>query len=220
VIVRSTAADALALRGGLLLDSTVADGSTYMGSAYYGLNGTTVAAVRAKEFVADEYGLAFQTFNIAGLVERMRLTGDGELLVPSQPGFFAYNSADDANQISGATIDFDVELYDEASNFAADTFSAPVTGRYLLCAKAKVLPDSTQAILSLAIETSNRTYEVDGGVDVQSIVDVIGLGGPCIPADMDAGDTAVVKFLSTDGAADIKGGAAPVVTFFSGRLLP
>jgi len=55
----------------------------------------------------------------------------------SQPCFLAFNSATDNDQTgAGAipTIDFDTEVFDQGNDFTADTFTAPITGRYLFAA--------------------------------------------------------------------------------------
>lgn len=136
----------------------------------------------------------------------------------AQPGFLAYNSVTDANVSPGTTIDFDTEVYDEAGNFATDTFTAPVTGRYLLCAAVRFNPDSAEALVTTAsIVTSNRTYRI--GPEIYNTTDAYLFGG-CVIADMDTSDTAHVVTGGGGSTHDIQGSASPHVTYFSGRLLP
>lgn len=131
----------------------------------------------------------------------------------AQPGFLAYNSALDG-VATGGTVDFDTEVYDDGSNFAADTFTAPVTGRYHLCA-AVTYADNSASSYGLRIVTTARTYQLD-----TSLSTTAGVSSGCVYADMSASATASVQVLTGDVDIDIEGGAAPLVTYFSGRLVP
>lgn len=139
---------------------------------------------------------------------------------PVQPGFLAYNSANDASVAHGATIDFDTEAYDLAGNFAADTFTAPVTGYYLLSANVGMTPDSSGSWVGADLViagTSAATYRL-GQVSVEGVVDTLGVGNSLV-VHMTATDTAKVTLVSTDSTVLVLGGATPRVTWFSGRLL-
>lgn len=131
----------------------------------------------------------------------------------AQPGFLAYNSAIDS-AANGATVDFDTEVYDEAGNFSADTFTAPLTGRYSLCATV-YYSDNSASTFGLRIVTSNRTYQIGN-----ELATTAGVANGCVVADMSTGQTATVQVLTGDIDIDIEGGASPLVTFFSGRLVP
>ena len=157
----------------------------------------------------------------ASQVRKDQIVGN---IQPLQPCFLAYNSADDENVTGNntlATVDFDTEVYDQGGNFAADTFVAPVTGKYLLSSTV-LLGEAAGTIGQIQIVTSNRIYYgnfispnaiKDGNAQCHLSITVI--------ADMDAADTAQVKVL-VNGAGgdtvDIKGGAAPY-TYFSGALI-
>ncbi|KKL69275.1 hypothetical protein LCGC14_2116590, partial [marine sediment metagenome] len=59
----------------------------------------------------------------------------GAMTSPTQPAFLAYNSESDLDVTGDATyvtVDFNTEIFDQGGDFAADTFTAPVDGRYLL----------------------------------------------------------------------------------------
>lgn len=132
-----------------------------------------------------------------------------------QPGFLAYNSATDNTVATGATVDFDSEAYDEAGNFAADIFTAPVTGRYELCATV-AYSDNAADSYGLRIVTSARSYRIDS-----SGATTAGVSNGCVIAGMSSGHTASVQVDTGDGTGiSIEGGSSPLVTFFSGRLLP
>lgn len=133
---------------------------------------------------------------------------------PSQPGFLAYNSAADTGiAATGATVEFDTEVYDIGSNFnnTTDTFTAPIMGYYLLCATVTALNSAGTG--SVRIVTSNRTYYI--GSTGASYTTQSG----CVVADMDAADTASVATVYGGGTGDVNGGGSPYVTFFSGRLM-
>lgn len=148
---------------------------------------------------------------------------DGNVLMPAQPAFLAYNSATDDNQTGNgavATVDFDTEIFDQGADFTGDTFTAPVSGRYLLHAEVRVTGITSAAdTLSIALVTSNRTYTniwdatnaIPGSVTrVMSTV-----------ADMDASDTVTVTCTGSGESSDVMDivGAATPDTAFSGCLL-
>ena len=142
----------------------------------------------------------------------------------SQPCFLAYNSVTDLN-VTGAgttaTVDFDTEVFDQGADFAADTFTAPVTGRYLLMATVRVDGITTAGDeLDIAISTSNRIYRdvwaSSNNMPVPVLARSIG-----VVADMDAADTATVTiqgFGEASNVMDVSGTTAPE-TFFSGCLM-
>ena len=201
----------------ILLQSNMTNGSDYMGRFMFGLNTTPIAGMSAKEYSTDTYGIGWHVWNSGGLVERMRLTGDGYLTCLSQPGFLAFGSAGQFNIGTGSAITFDTELYDEAANFAASTFTAPVAGRYLFCVAVEMSNGTTPpTIARIQLVTSNRSYYLDSTHPTGQDHDT--LSGSVI-ADMDASDTASVQ-ISTDGTVHTYGGGSPYATFFSGRLLP
>jgi hypothetical protein len=126
-----------------------------------------------------------------------------------QPGFLAYNSSSDA---SGSPVDFDTEVYDITGAFASDTFTAPVTGYYLLCANVDILQTSAAAA-TLSINTTAANYQIAhatiGATSYHSL-------NGCIMAPMTATNTATVV---TVGAESVRGSASRETTF-SGRLMP
>lgn len=132
----------------------------------------------------------------------------------AQPGFLAYNSSTDAGVTGTTTVDVDTEVYDEAGNFAGDTFTAPVTGRYLLCGAVELTPAASINV-ALKLVTSNRTYSLDADDLPNATTASI---GNCAIADMDASDTALLQTV-TAGTTSVIGAAAPN-TYFSGRLMP
>ena len=67
------------------------------------------------------------------LTESMRIDNAGRITQIRQPSFSASLSADVASATGDGTaytVAFDTEQYDQGSNFAANTFTAPIAGRY------------------------------------------------------------------------------------------
>jgi len=143
---------------------------------------------------------------------------DGNVLFPLQPAFNVTQSGHQTNIASGANITFDTEVFDQNADFASNTFTAPVTGRYQLNLAIRLGQiDSAASYVFVQIETSNRAY--------QAIFDPSQFNGDLTyfymsinaVADMDANDTADVHFYQSGGTtqADTDSGG----TNFSGCLL-
>ena len=123
-------------------------------------------------------------------------------------------------------IEFNTEVYDQANNFdnSTDTFTAPVTGKYLLTVQVRLDDiDKDANWINTKIVTSNREYRrfIDP-VGFDTNVDHFG-HALTVVADMDANDTAHIIVRQSGGSAilDIEPGnpTAQIDTFFSGYLL-
>ena len=143
-----------------------------------------------------------------------------------QPSFSYYNSSSDTNigTYSWTTIDFDTKLFDVGDNFASDTFTAPVAGKYLLNTQVTVNSlDSAASSYILRIVTAKNDYysyrDVDKYFDADSSWHTL----PPIFAicDFDKDDTAQVRIYQGAGTSqtDIIGHADNQYTYFSGYLL-
>lgn len=148
----------------------------------------------------------------------------------SQPAFLAYDSTTDNNvdASSDLKMEFDSVVYDQASNFntSTDTFTAPVTGRYLLTTQLRLDDIDTAATwVSMRIVTSNREYR--RFIDPNFTADLAQFGmNMTTIADMDANDTAHVEILQLGGSNQIdvdagNPGSSPSQfdKFFCGYLL-
>ena len=151
--------------------------------------------------------------------ERMRLDSIGALTLPLQPAFQVQPSSDQNNVNDNDTIAFGTEEFDQNGDFASNTFTAPVTGRYLLTASVRVDSVDTAANwVRIEIITSNQHYK-------SSIIDPGVLASDpnywtfeqTVLADMDANDTAFIQYGQSGGSvqSDINQGD----TFFSGHLV-
>jgi len=167
---------------------------------------------------------ATQNFKTTGNGELAGLVLGGNFTNPGQPAFLAYNSAHDLN-VTGdgteVTIDFDTEIFDQGGDFAADTFTAPISGRYLLSVHTMLmdLDASTYERVYLQIQTSNRTYSKDWSALVYNNSGWASYELSVV-ADMDINDTVTCVIAASGGAksVDVAGGAT-IFTSFSGALL-
>ena len=136
----------------------------------------------------------------------------------SQPAFLAYNSATDADVTgdgTNVTVDFDTEVFDQGEDFATDTFTAPVTGKYHFDVAVYLLGLAASDIANVLLITSNRNYANNFNYTAANQSGILS-----ITADMDAGDTASVSVIVTGGTKDVDiYGGATGFTSFSGFLV-
>jgi hypothetical protein len=157
------------------------------------------------------------TFNTADN-ERMRIDSSGRVTKSSQPAFQAIPSSNQNNIAlnTEVTIIFGTERFDVGSNFASNTFTAPVTGKYYLDTQLRVEQIDTGAnYYQLKIQTTNHTYVMT--LDPNFTDDMLyGTMSISIVADMDANDTTKVILFQSGGTqqADIDD-----ESYFSGYLL-
>lgn len=127
---------------------------------------------------------------------------------PVQPAFLVRADSAQTNATGDATVAtvaWATEIYDQHSDFNANTFTAPVTGRYhfdVLMALNDLAVGNT--LLQLTLVTSNRNYLLSqvnpGAMFVAANTQLHITGG--IDADMDAADTATVT-IRVDGGTKI-----------------
>ena len=149
------------------------------------------------------------------------LTLNGAMMTkPAQPAFFA-TAAIQSNVTGDGTLYtmvFGTEIYDQGNNFATSTFTAPVTGRYLLTSivgyQGVLVGHDTHY---MQIVTSNRTMTVSHqNIGTRIANDTTHLQMNTF-ADMDSGDTAVIKF-AVSGSTKVIDTLLDVASF-SGALI-
>ena len=158
-----------------------------------------------------------------GTTSYMIIDGQGGIKKPSTPAFFAYNSASRSNVTGNAvtyTVLFDTEVFDQGADFASNTFTAPVAGRYFL--QGQVSTDAqttTNTDGILALVTSNRTlntYYNPGNMEGPAATGQCSISFSGI-FDMDASDTAHVTIQIYQGTQTIN--VQDTNTFFTGALI-
>ena len=157
-------------------------------------------------------------------ITAMTIDSIGAVTTPNQPAFLVNKGGtaqSNFSRNSNVTVTFGTEVYDVGANFASNTFTAPVTGKYVLHANVRMSEiDSAATYYTVIIVTSNRAYS--------NIYDPRGYDQDPVNfsfsesavADMDAGDTATVvvyQAVGSDGHTSISGSAD--YTHFGGHLL-
>ena len=149
--------------------------------------------------------------------QHMSIDSTGAVSKPNQPAFLVQPSSDQTNIANTDTIVFDSEIFDQNGDFASNTFTAPVTGKYQLSFNVRVdNMDEDATYFRLKLVASNRTIQ-------PAIYDIRGLSldpvywffSQSVLIDMDANDTAYLEFNQYGGStqADVR-----LHSFFSGYL--
>jgi hypothetical protein len=141
----------------------------------------------------------------------------GIVTAPAQPAFNAYPASTQSNIAINTTVTIvlGTEAFDQGSNFASNTFTAPVTGKYQLNLELMVnAVDSAAGFYQIQIVTTNKSYNMTFDPNFAADTDYWCFTNSVL-ADMDASDTAVVKIYQSGGTAqtDIDTGSV-----FSGYL--
>lgn len=158
--------------------------------------------------------------------QNLIITTSGEVTLPLQPAFLAYQSSTQTNKTGNTNyaITCDTEVFDQNADYNNGTgrFTAPVTGRYVF-GMAVVCSDITNTTrANVGIITSNRSYIGDNRN--ASVVKASGgymsniLESYC---DMDAGDAAYPQVTYTGEGSDVVdviGDATKLYTYFYGYL--
>lgn len=134
-------------------------------------------------------------------------TTNNEVTMPSQPAFLAYLATTD-NNVTGAGGVYTLgsgnaltEVYDQNSDFNTNgTFTAPVTGKYLLTFQATIINLTQATSIQANIITSNRTYSSFRSCNATAGTLVLNIA---VVADMDATDTATYTIIVTGEAGNI-----------------
>jgi hypothetical protein len=146
-------------------------------------------------------------------------TASAPVLSDNHPAFLVQPNAEQSNLAVDSTVDivFDVERFDQGSNFASNTFTAPVTGKYFLnfSLYGKAI-DSASPYIQVYITTSNRTYTMIIDPDVFGQDATYWSFNNSVLADMDVNDTAKIQVFQSSGTAQLDIGTA---SYFSGYLV-
>mgnify|MGYP003144415444 CR=1 FL=1 len=134
------------------------------------------------------------------------ISDNGEMVNTSQPCFMIHAGANtNLAEGSAIAIDFPTEVFDIGGNFASDTFTAPVTGKYSLGFNI-IFDDMDSAATYFRINfiTSNREYECSRISGNNFPADALNVPiSVHIIADMDANDTAYIQWYQSGGTAQV-----------------
>jgi hypothetical protein len=123
------------------------------------------------------------------------ISANGEVTMAAQPAVSAYNSSTDTDVTGNnthATVTFDSEIFDQNADFASNTFTAPITGRYLMSMQIQLVNITSSATSTQCrIITSNRTYLKEQGKMPPDGSGRISVDRTTI-VDMDASDTMTI----------------------------
>lgn len=181
------------------------------------VDGVDVATATLAGAVITDNQLVRGNGGARGVQESTIVVDDsGRMTNPSQPCFQVNPTSDQSNIAVGSwvTVVLGTEVFDVGSNFASNTFTAPVTGKYTLGVSVYFLSIPADAAhFDISIVTSNRTYYVLRSVEVAIAYKTLVLP---VVADMDVNDTAYVQVRQSAGTQQTDIGTS---TVFSGALI-
>jgi prepilin-type processing-associated H-X9-DG protein len=188
-------------------------------------DGTNLASLFAQN--DSTYGLSIGTnggtgdfvrFHTGALGNtRMLIDAAGAVTMPLQPAFSAFPAGVQSNFAinTAVTVAFGTELFDQNADFASNTFTAPVTGKYQLTAYVDFQTLDTAAdFYQVSIVTSNKSQSLTLDPNFSSDMNQYPML-MTILADMDASDTAQVKVFQSGGTAQTD---ISVASYFTGFL--
>ena len=171
-------------------------------------------------------GLTWADAGVTGLTNSsnttwMTVSADEEVSLPLQP-CFNVTAAAQTDQTGDGTIhtaNLTQEVFDVGGNFASKQFTAPITGKYILCASLTWVAGmwGTSDSVDVSIITSNRTY-IQYQEQTNAAARDMGAFSMAHVADMDAGDTAKITWYIS-GGSKISDHAAGYYTVLSGCLI-
>ena len=133
---------------------------------------------------------------------RMTIDSAGHVTKPNQSAFSVNDAGTTTNLSSGAAITFGTEVFDLNADFASNTFTAPVTGKYQISYQLRFQEfDADFTYFFVQLTTSNRSYSnILSGGQHDSDAAYISFH-QSILCDMDANDTCDIAVAFSGGAA-------------------
>ncbi len=144
----------------------------------------------------------------------LSIDSSGRITTPLQPMFQAYASADQAiSDYAGHDVVFGGEDFDVGSNFASNTFTAPVAGKYAFFVKLSIT--GLGSWVKVKLIPTGKQYQTQETAAAYHTVDF------SVIVDMAASDTAKVQIVADDNSYVIVGdsGSTYHQSTFSGYLL-
>ena len=153
---------------------------------------------------------------------------NGNVTKPLQPVFLVIPNADQADLATGSTTAaWGAEIFDVGANFASNTFTAPVTGKYQFNVSLYLTNiDVDTTLFDVNMIASNRTQRLmamNMAKDFSADSNAFHSMNASTILDMDASDTVTVRIDITGGGGVIHlNGTAPASEFYtnwSGALI-
>ena len=207
----ASSADELVVEGSANSGISILSGASDIGRLNFGDSGD------------NDVGIIFYNHSDNSLTIRnnatdhMVIDSTGAVTKPLQPAFnVLVGSTQTFTANTNTTVVFGTERYDTNGDFASNTFTAPVTGKYLLSYGIYFMDvDTDMNYVQNEITTSNRTYYNAFSTTGFDATNAYWNLNQTVVADMDANDTAVVKVYFNAGSALRADGSS----VFSGILI-
>ena len=199
---------------------TVDPGASGDSFVQFDINGTGEFRIGVDDDASDAFKIS--QGSALGTNDTFVMTASGERTMPLQPAFLVTVASTISNVTGDGTaytIVFDTEVYDQSGDMTTTTFTAPVTGRYmlnLLCSISDLSSGHTTGRPRFV--TSNRTYSSAlNPYTVRDKTNGISSHPYSMVTDMDSGDTVSISITvqSSTKTVDVYGST---YTFFSGSL--
>jgi hypothetical protein len=167
-------------------------------SAVIGFDPSSTTAAENHTFIGD------------GSSKFLKVDNAGHVTMPSQSAFLVGHSATQSNISNSGynNISFDTEIFDQNGDFASNTFTAPVTGRYQFNIILRVNDlDTAATYYQVYLFSSNRNYYTTIDPEFSSDLAYYNFNFSTL-ADMDANDTMYVRTYQSGGTSqtDVMGG--------------
>ena len=128
----------------------------------------------------------------------------GHVTMPKQTAVQVRPASTQSNVSDGDTVAFGTERFDINGDFASNTFTAPVTGKYLVNFVTRTQQlDTASSHVRYRFVTSNITYEIIKSPDVYTADQTFSLWNFNLLCDFDANDTMTVTIDFSGGADQI-----------------
>ena len=166
-------------------------------------------------------GDGVQGMSLLSTSSAFAIDANGIITKPLQPAFLVVPASTQSNVAVNATttILFGTEIFDQNGDFASNTFTAPVTGRYQMNVNLMTQQINTSySFLDIQLATSNRIYRYSITPDhFLNEANTALHHSMSVLVDMDASDTANVKIdIPNTGSAQLD---AHEYSTFSGYLV-
>ena len=156
-------------------------------------------------------------------ISGVSISANNEITMSSQPAFSVHKNSTHqenfANDGNAVTVTWSTERFDNNGDFSGNTFTAPITGKYVLTTTMRINTlDTAPSFYIASIITSNSTYHNIIAPNYSSDLAYKSFHVSVV-ADMDSSDTAYVTIRQSGGTvqSDVNGDA--FYTYFTGALL-